>query len=159
MFGLLRTAFTLLICILAVGFYLGWFTFHQAPPDPKSNDMNINVTVNKKKMGSDLHTLEQKVAKQIQDINNQPQGSTPTPPSGRQSTAPRLNFGPISVQPSGQPFPPTNGQTAVPGWPVGPISVQPSSPPVEPPSGQPAGQSPDYQFTVPLGMPPAGEGR
>ena len=34
MFGMLRMAMTLLICILVVGFYLGWFSFKRSPPTP-----------------------------------------------------------------------------------------------------------------------------
>ena len=74
MFGMLRWRFTLLICILAVGFYLGWFTFNQLPPDPKSNKVNINVSVDKNKVRSDLQKAERNLAKRIGDINNQPQG-------------------------------------------------------------------------------------
>ena len=165
MFGLLRSALTLLICILAVGVYLGWFSFHQSPPDPQSNKVNINVSVDKQKMGSDLQTFEKKVAKQIQDINNQPQGNAQAPPSGQQTMTPGLNFGPIVLQPSGQPATPTNGLPAPSGWSLGPFSVRPSSPPMGPPSGQPAVppqvplQTQDYQFTVPLGTPPPGDGR
>ncbi|MGO9114493.1 MAG: hypothetical protein ACLP9L_35195 [Thermoguttaceae bacterium] len=165
MFGMLRLAFTLFICILAVGFYLGWFTFHQLPADPKSNNVDINVSVDKGKMGSDLQTFERKVAKRIQDINNQPQGNTQSPPSGQQPVAPRLSFGPISVQPSGQGMQSTNGQPAAQSWSAGPYSVQPPSQPVGPSKGQLMDppqlrlQTQDYQFSVPLGPPPPGEGR
>ena len=108
MFGLLRSALTLLICILAVGFYLGWFSFRQSPPDPQSNKVDINVSVDKRKMGTDLQTFEKKVAGEIRDINNQSQG-TPQP-AGRQQAAPGLNFGPISVQPATPAVPSNNGQ-------------------------------------------------
>ncbi|MEI8372418.1 MAG: hypothetical protein WCJ35_06230 [Planctomycetota bacterium] len=161
MFGMLRMAFTLLICILIVGFYLGWFSFSQSPSDPQSNKVNVNVSVDKNKVGSDLQKFEQNVAKRIQGINNQPQANTPAPPLGQQSVAPGLNFGPISVQPTGQPVGPPSGQPAGPAWSVGPFSVQPAGPP----SGQPAGppqirlQTQDYQFSVPLGAPLPGEGR
>ena len=129
MFGMLRLVFTVLICVLIIGFYLGWFSFHRGQPDPQSNKVDINVSVDEKKMGTDLQTLEHNVAKRIQDINNQPPGNGQAPPSGQQPVAPRLNFGPISLQPSGQPVPSTNGQPATPGWPVGPVIVQPADPP------------------------------
>jgi hypothetical protein len=162
MFGLLRSALTLLICILAIGFYLGWFSFRQSPPDPQSNKVDINVSVDKRKMGTDLQTFEKKVAGEIRDINNQSQG-TPQP-AGRQQAAPGLNFGPISVQPATPAVPSNNGQPPAPVWSFGPLSVQPASPPPGPSNGQPAGQpqtrvqTQDFQFTVPLGPPP-GEGR
>ncbi len=139
MFGLARSAFTLLICILIVGLYLGWVSFHRTPADPQSNTVDINVSVDKKKMGADLRTFERKVAKGIQDIDNQPPGSAPTASSGRKPVAPGLNLGPISVQPSGQPIEPSNGQ----------------------PAGQPQLrlQTEGFDFTVPPVTPPPGEGR
>ncbi len=156
MFSILRAAFTLLICLLAIGFYRGWFSFNQSVPDPQSNKVNVNVSVDKTKMGNDLQKLERNVAKRIEDINNQPQGNNPTPPSGRQPPTPGLSFGPITVQPSGQAVQPPGGQP----WSVGPYS-QPPSQPIPPPSGPPPGppQTQDYQFTVPLAVPPPGEGR
>ena len=152
MFGMLRMAMTLLICILAVGFYLGWFSFSRSPPDPQSNKVNINVSVDKKKIRSDLQKAEQNVAKRIQDINNQPQGNAADPPSGQQPAAPGLNFGPISVQPSGQPARSPNGQPAAPGLSFGPISVQPSSQPAGPPSGQPAEPAADSRADAGLSV-------
>ena len=165
MFGMLRSAFTLLICILLVGIYLGWFTFHRAPADPKSNNVDINVSVDKQKMGADLQTLEQKVAKRIQDMNSPPPNAPPPQRTGQPPSAPRLNFGPLSVQSNGQGAQSPYEQNAAPSLSVGPISIQPSSQP----SGRPNGQSldqpqlrlqtQDYQFTVPLSAPPPGEGR
>jgi len=160
MFGMLRLAFTLLICLLAVGFYLGWFTFHQLPPDPQSNKMDINVSVDKNKVRSDLQTAEQNLAKRIQDINSQqPQGNAPTQ-SKQPPAAPGLSFGPLSVQPSGQDLQSTNSQSAKPTFSMGPFSLQPPSPPAGPASPpQLRLQTQDFQFTVPLAPPPPGEGR
>ena len=50
MFSMLRMAMTLLICVLAIGFYLGWFTFSRSAPDPRSDKVNINVSVDQKKV-------------------------------------------------------------------------------------------------------------
>ena len=156
MFSLLRAAFTLLACVLLVGYFLGWFTFSRSAPDPQTNKVNINVSVDKSKVGSDLQRLEQKVSKGIQDLQtptgNNPPGASPAgnypagnyplgsnPPAGQTNSMPRLSFGPLSVQSSGQ-------------SPTGPIL---------PPAGQPQLQlqTPDYQFTLPLSGPPPGEGR
>ena len=67
MFSLLRAAMTLLICVLIVGFYLGWFTFSRPTPDPRSNKVNINVSVDKSKVRSDLQSAEQTLAKRLQE--------------------------------------------------------------------------------------------
>ena len=154
MFSLLRAAFTLLICVLVAGFFLGWFTFNRSAPDPQTNKVNINVSLDKNKVGSDLQRLEQKVSKGIQDFSapqpgsnppgNNPPGNYPPgtygypPPAGQTNIMPRLSFGPLTVQPSGQ-------------LPTGPL------PPAGPP--QLPLQTPDYQFAPPLTSPPPGEGR
>ena len=151
MFGLLRLAMTLLICILAIGFYMGWFSFNQMPSDPQSNKVNINVSVDKNKVCNDLEKAEQNLSQRIQEANNQSKGSGASLPAGQPPAVPRLNFGPLSVHPSG-------GPPGVPGLSVGPILVQPSNPPPGQANGQPAGP-PEYQFTMPLGVPPPGEGR
>jgi len=162
MFGMLRLAFTLLICLLAVGFYLGWFTFRQLPPDPQSNKVDINVTVDKNKVRSDLQTAERNLAKRIQDINNQPQGTGQTQPSGQPPAAPGLNFGPVTVQPFAPRTPSANGQSAAPSFSLGPLNIPPSQPDKQPGSSpQIRLQTQDYQFTVPLAPPPptSGDGR
>ena len=156
MFSMLRLAMTLLICILAVGFYLGWFTFSRPSPDPQSDKVNINVSVDKDKVRADLQSAEQTLARRIQDVN-QPQGAAVAPPAGRPPAPPRLNFGPISVQPSGQSAGPPNGQITAPGLSFGPISVQPAPQPAAAPEVRL--QTPDFQFSVPLTAPPPGEGR
>jgi hypothetical protein len=186
MFGLLRLAFTLLICLLIVGLYLGWFSFTKAAPDPQTNKVNINVSVDKKKMGSDLKTFEQNVSKRIQDMNP-PSPNGTAPPSGQLPLAPGLNLGPVSVEPSNplpqatsaqstssgwsvgpfslqpaSPSPPTtNGPSASPGGSVPPFSLQLGSPPAGPSNSQPQLrlQTQDYQFSVPLNVPPPSEGR
>jgi hypothetical protein len=157
MFGMLRAAFTLLICLLIVGFYLGWFSFTKSAPDPKSDKLNVNVSVDKQKMGNDLKKLGQNVVQRIEDINSQPQGSAARPTAPNSGAAPGLNIGPITVQPSNSP-----GQANQPAWSVGPFSVQAPSSPAAPPNGQPGSMAPipEFQFSVPLGAPPPpGEGR
>ena len=62
MFGMLRLAMTLLICILVVGFYMGWFSFSRSPSDPQSDKVNINVSVDENKVRSDLQKAEQNLS-------------------------------------------------------------------------------------------------
>ena len=165
MFAMLRLVFTLLICILLVGLVFGWFTFHRLPPDPQSNRVNINVSVDEKKMGSDLHTFEQKVANRIQDINNQPQGNTQSPPSGQRMVAPGLNIGPISVRPIGQGVPSTNGQPRRQPGHLGRFPFNPPASPLDRRTVNPPGRRSsscrhrDSSSACRWGAPPPGEGR
>jgi hypothetical protein len=147
MFNLLRTVFTLLICVLVVGYFLGWFTFKRSPTDSQT----INVSVHKEKMGGDLQRLEQKVDSSIKELKDTPPNTNPSAP--QQNTSPRLSFGPITVQPTvrfdGQP---SGTQPSMPGMSYGPPPASP--PPMTPPTQ-------DYQYTPapPISMPPPGEGR
>jgi len=156
MFGLLRAAFTILICVPIGGFFLRWFNNNRSPTDPQSNKVNISVSVDKSKMGSDLQSVEQKVSKGIQDFNNPPPGNNP--PTGQPGNAPRLSLGPLSIQPSGNGAQPAAGQSGIPSMSLGPITLQPSE---QAPAAQPQIrlQTPDYQFTLPLTAPPQAEGR
>ena len=149
MFSLLRGALTLLICVLAVGFYFGWFSFHPAAPDPQSDKVNVNVSVDEKKMGSDLRKFEENVTKRIQDINTQPQQSTPAPPPGQQPVTPRLNLGPISVTPSGLPGQFNNNQPSPPTFSLGPISVGPSNPAARRPTAHPPARRRSFSSPCP----------
>ena len=139
MFSMLRMAMTLLICVLAIGFYLGWFTFSRSAVDPRSDKVNINVSVDQKKVRADIQSAEQTLSKRMQDIKSPPPASGDLSGANQQPTAPRLNFGPIQYQP-----------------------VAPSGGAVNAPTGyppQPPVQTPDYQYTAPLTLPPPGEGR
>jgi hypothetical protein len=160
MFGLLRLALTVLVCVLVVGFFLGWFSFSQTPPDPQTNKMNINVSVDKRKMGTDLQSFEQRVNKGIQDLKNP--ANSASPPAGQPNGIPGFSLGPVTVQPNGQAYNQPGTQSGAPGLSFGPITFQPSGQgpaPAAPPSGPPQFQiqTPDYQFTAPLNLPPPGE--
>ncbi len=139
MFSMLRMAMTLLICVLAIGFYLGWFTFSRSAPDPRSDKVNINVSVDQKKVRADIQSAEQTLSRRMQEIKTSPPGNGDTPGANQQSMAPRLSFGPASYQPAG---------------PIGGVSNGPTG--YQPPSPR---QTPDYQYTAPLALPPPGEGR
>jgi hypothetical protein len=138
MFGFLRLALTFVVCILIVGFFLGWFSFTQGPTDPQTNKVNINVSVDKNKMGTDLQKFKQNVSKGIDDINKpDPNAGKTSGQTGQQPAIPGLSLGPVTVTPAGQSAPPPSG----------------SQPQIR-------FQTQDYQFSVPLGgSPPPGEGR
>jgi hypothetical protein len=51
-----------LICLVGIGFWLGWFSFSSSPsPDTDSNKVNVNVSVDKGKIRSDVVKVEEKV--------------------------------------------------------------------------------------------------
>ena len=54
--------FVLLVCVVALGFYRGWFSLSSHGPDAGSNKVNVNLTVDQGKMQEDAETLKNKAA-------------------------------------------------------------------------------------------------
>jgi hypothetical protein len=59
--SLFKLLIVLLICVVAIGFYRGWFSVSRSHPNPEDNKVNVNVSVDKAKMKSDVKEAEQKV--------------------------------------------------------------------------------------------------
>jgi hypothetical protein len=61
----MRSLFTLLIvlviCGVGLGFYLGWFSISKPNPGAQGDKVNMNVTVDKAKIQSDVKNAEEKV--------------------------------------------------------------------------------------------------
>jgi hypothetical protein len=61
-----RTVITVLLVLLvgvvAVGFYRGWFALSSRGREAGSNKVNINLTVDQDKMQEDAETVKQKAA-------------------------------------------------------------------------------------------------
>jgi hypothetical protein len=50
----------LLVGVAAVGFYRGWFTLSSRSPDAGSNNVNINLKVDRDKMQEDAEAVKNK---------------------------------------------------------------------------------------------------
>jgi hypothetical protein len=66
MLSLLKLLAVLLICLVGIGFYLGWFSLSNPSPDTEGNKVNINVSVDKGKIKSDVKKAEQKVEEKVE---------------------------------------------------------------------------------------------
>jgi hypothetical protein len=68
---LIKLAFVLLICLVGIGYFRGWFSFSSSPnPNSDGSKVNVNISVDKKKIGADIEKAEQKLkgkAKTIED--------------------------------------------------------------------------------------------
>ena len=51
----------LLICLAGIGLYRGWFSVSSPKSDPEGDKVNVNLSVDKGKMKSDVRKAEQKV--------------------------------------------------------------------------------------------------
>jgi len=56
------------ICFVGIGFYLGWFSLTKPSTDAEGNKMNVNVSVDKDKMKSDVKSAEKKIKEEIREI-------------------------------------------------------------------------------------------
>jgi hypothetical protein len=50
----------LLLCVVAFGFYRGWFSMSSSSPGSGSNKVNISLTVDPDKMKSDTKMVKEK---------------------------------------------------------------------------------------------------
>ncbi len=66
--SLIKLLVVLLICLVAIGFYRGWFSLSNASPDKEGDKANINMSVDKGKMKSDVKKAEEKVKEGIEEL-------------------------------------------------------------------------------------------
>ena len=66
----------LLGCVVAIGFYRGWFAISSRSPDAGRNKVNINLTVDQEKMQQDAAMLKEQAAqlsgKVTEPVNESP---------------------------------------------------------------------------------------
>jgi hypothetical protein len=65
---LIKLAIVLLICLIGIGFYRGWFSISSSNPDTQGEKVNINMSVDKNKMKSDLKKAEEKFKGKVDAI-------------------------------------------------------------------------------------------
>ena len=60
----------LAICFIGIGFCLGWFSLSRSTPSPDqaNNKVNINVSVDRGKMKSDIKKAEEEVKEEIVEL-------------------------------------------------------------------------------------------
>ncbi len=68
--SLIKLLVVLLICLIGFGFYRGWFTFSSSKPDARGNkvNVNVNVSVDKGKIKSDVKKAEGQVKEEIKEL-------------------------------------------------------------------------------------------
>jgi hypothetical protein len=66
--SLIQLLLVLLICLVGIGFWLGWFSLSRPAPDKEGNKVNVNLSVDKDKMKSDVKKAEEKVKEEIKEL-------------------------------------------------------------------------------------------
>jgi len=57
-------------CLIIVGYFRGWYSFSKSIPDPESNKVNIDVSVDRNKMRSDIKEAKEKVQEEVKEIKD-----------------------------------------------------------------------------------------
>jgi hypothetical protein len=66
--SLIRLSVTLLICLIVVGLYQGWFSLSNPTPETEGSKVNVSVSVDKGKMKSDLKTAGGKIKEEVRKL-------------------------------------------------------------------------------------------
>lgn len=78
---IINTLLLLVACVLAIGFYRGWFTI-TSQQDVDTRKVNINVTVDTEKVKEDTEKVKSKTAALTHQVTGEtsPSAENPTPP-------------------------------------------------------------------------------
>jgi hypothetical protein len=66
--SLIKLAFVLLICLAGIGLYRGWFSLSRAGRDAEGHKANIDMSVDKGKIRSDVKKAERAVKDEIREL-------------------------------------------------------------------------------------------
>jgi len=66
--ALIKVLVVLLICLIGLGFCLGWFSLSTSSPDKEGDKVNVNVSVDKGKIKSDVKKAEGEVQEEIKEL-------------------------------------------------------------------------------------------
>jgi hypothetical protein len=63
--SLIKVLAVLLLCLVGIGFYRGWFSLSSSKPDAEGKKVNVTVSVDKGKMKSDVEKAKEKVKEEV----------------------------------------------------------------------------------------------
>lgn len=69
--SLIKLLVVLSILLVGIGFYRGWFSLSSSQPDAESDKVNVNVSVDKGKIKSDVKKVEGQVEDEIKELEGQ----------------------------------------------------------------------------------------
>jgi hypothetical protein len=71
---LITVVLVLLVGVVAVGFYRGWFTLSSRSPEAGSNKVNVNLTMDGDKMQADAQTVKDQAAELTGKVTEEVKG-------------------------------------------------------------------------------------
>ena len=69
--SLIKLLVVLSILLVGIGFYRGWFSLSSSQPDAESDKVNVNVSVDKGKIKSDVKKVERQVKDEFKELEGQ----------------------------------------------------------------------------------------
>jgi hypothetical protein len=66
--SLVKWLVVLLVCLSGIGFYLGWFSLSGSGPRTEDDKVNVNVSVDRSKMKSDVKKAREKVKEEVKEL-------------------------------------------------------------------------------------------
>ncbi len=64
----IKVLVVVLICLIGIGIYRGWFSVSRQSADMGSDKVNVNVSVDKGKIRSDVKKAKEKVKEEVQEL-------------------------------------------------------------------------------------------
>jgi plastocyanin domain-containing protein len=64
----LKLVIVLLLCLVGIGFWRGWFSVSSPKSDTEGDKVNVNMSVDKGKIKSDIKKVERKVEKGVSEL-------------------------------------------------------------------------------------------
>jgi hypothetical protein len=81
--NIITVVLVLVIGVVAVGFYRGWFTLSSRSPDAGSNKVNVNLTLDRDKMQEDASAVQKKTSELVGKATEPAAGSGDKAPADR----------------------------------------------------------------------------
>lgn len=66
--SLIKLLAVLLICLMIIGYFRGWFSVSRSVPAPESDTVNVTMSVDKGKIRSDVKEAKKKVKEEIKEL-------------------------------------------------------------------------------------------
>jgi predicted negative regulator of RcsB-dependent stress response len=67
MFRVFRVLFVLLLIVVGIGFYRGWFSFSRTD-DKANNKASVNFSVNRDKMKADSQKVKEEISGEVNEL-------------------------------------------------------------------------------------------
>lgn len=61
----IRSLVLLVLCLVGVGLYRGWFSFSQPAQDPQNHKVNLSVSVDTQRLKADAELVKEKIAEKV----------------------------------------------------------------------------------------------